>query len=70
MYKQRPKVYKIIRRLGASYTKKIRLPEVDAREAVKYFAEIWSTDEVEFRQMEEQAKDTTNFITMEDQWRS
>lgn len=44
VYKLRPKTYKIIRRLDANFTEKIRLPKVEAKEAVKYFTDLWTAE--------------------------
>ena len=42
-YKLRPKVYKILRRMDTNFTERVRLPKVNAAEAVKYFTELWSS---------------------------
>lgn len=62
----RSKTCKIIRRLEANFTEKVKLPEVDVKEAVRYYSNLWTEENRGTWRTNTLQSEEADIFTMED----
>ena len=65
-YKLRPKVYKIIRRIGTNFNERVGLPKIKINNAKEYFEELWSDENAQDTKIEDEIRETEDRISFKE----